>query len=337
MNIPIIRLIRYSVLAMTLLLAGCDDTPDQQDDPVSEGDQEPGVYFSSNRSGNYELYRLQQDQLTPLTDDSDYDSWWPRQSPDGSTMLFYRSLVTDRPASGGHNNNYENASLWSLDIDSGSVTELIPKDHNGWSAQGVVDWSPDGTRLVMAAIEAASNRWYLYITDSLGQNPVKIPTQTLLPLDPSWSPDGTKIVYAAFPPDYIGLDAARLEIYTANTDGSDVVRLTDDLVRDHDPYWSPDGSTIAFESEVDPTYFGVGRWALRLASVADANIAVVIDDGNINTLPRWSPDGSRLYFHRFEFGSGHGFIVASINLDGSDLQEITSGGDFDDTDLDWFR
>jgi len=221
-----------------LLLSSCE--PTETSEPNSQG-----VYFSTNRSGNYELVRLK-DQNNPgnleyLSSDSTYDSWWPRQSPDGKTMLFYRSLVSDRPSAGGHNNNYDNASLWSLDLQTRSLTELIPKDANNWSGQGVVDWSPDGTQLIMAAIESASNRWHLYITNSDGSQPQKISNRDSIFLDPSWSPDGSQIVYAAFPPDYTGADLNKLEIYIANTDGANETRLTNDNLRDHDPYWSPDG------------------------------------------------------------------------------------------------
>lgn len=65
-----------------------------------------GLYFSSSRTGNFEIYHLLQGQSHKLTVDVNFDSWWPRQSPDGSTMLFYRSTIQDRPVAGGYNNNY---------------------------------------------------------------------------------------------------------------------------------------------------------------------------------------------------------------------------------------
>jgi len=227
--------------------------------------------------------------------------------------------------------------LWSLDLQTDVLNELIPKGGNAWAAQGVVDWSPDGTRLIMAAIETPSNRWHLFTTDPDGANPVKISSRTSLFLDPSWSPDGSRIVYVAFPPDYVGTDLSQLEVYVADADGQNERRLTNDDLRDHDPYWSPDGRSIAFETAVDPTFVGVGKWAIRTVNPIDESIVTVLDDGNINTLPRWSRDGNQFLFHRFEFGSGHGFIVALMNIDGSGYEEVTFGGDYDDTDLDWFR
>jgi len=115
----------------------------------------------------------------------------------------------------------------------------------------------------MAAIEGSTNRWHLYTSDADGSNPEKITTRSSLFLDPSWSPDGTQIVYVAFPPDYNGIDLARLEVYVADSNGRNEERLTSDTLRDHDPYWSADGQTIAFETAVEPLFVGVGKWAIR--------------------------------------------------------------------------
>lgn len=334
---------------LVVVLAACDESLEGEnqptDLPVDQPNTQPpvteateaGVYFSTNRSGNYEVVRLNDGSLEYLTSDATFDSWWPRQSPDGKTMLFYRSHVLDRPSTGGHNNNYMQSALWSLDLQTGLAVELIPKRANGWLAQGVVDWSPDGRKLVMAAIDATSNRWHLFTTEPDGSNPVQISSRSSLFLDPSWSDDGSEIVYVAFPPDYSGTELSRLEVYVADADGLNERRLTFDNLRDHDPYWSPDGSTIAFETAVEPGFFGVGKWAIRAVDAAGGDITTVLDDGNINTLPRWSRDGSRILFHRFEFGANHGFIGASMNADGTGYETVSGGGAYDDTDLDWYR
>lgn len=328
-----------------LMLSSCESTENTAEQGSGQANEPQtdsvDFYFSTNRFGNYEILRRNVENGVLfqefITLDSNFDSWWPRQSPDGKTMLFYRSRIADRPESGGHNNNYDNAALWSLDLQNGELVEIIPKGANGWKAQGVVDWSPDSTTLIMAAIEGSSNRWHLYTTNADGANPVRISSRSSLFLDPSWSPDGSQIVYAAFPPDYNGSDTARLEIYIADSNGQNEQRLTNDNLRDHDPYWSPDGSTIAFETSVDPLFLGVGKWALRSVNLITSQITTVFDDGNINTLPRWSENGDFFYFHRFIFGSSHGFILAAINTDGSNYREITAGGNYDDTDIDWYR
>lgn len=319
-------------LCCLLALAACSSDDSGMDPAPPETES---FYFCSDRTGNYELFLLEDGQELQLTDDSAYDSWWPRLSPQGDRMLFYRTTIADRPATGGWDNNYDDASLWGMDYPDGMPEELIAKDANGWLTQGVADWSPDGTALVMAAQSSLDgNRWHLFVTEPDGTNPTRITTRTSLYLDPSWSPDGTRIVCAAFPPDYTGTDLAFLEIYTMAADGTDELRLTDDDLRDHDPYWSPDGARIAFETAVDPDLFDVGRWALRTVAPDGTGLETVIDDGNINTLPRWSPDSTELYFHRLVFGGPGKFFTARIGADGSGYEVLTSGGDYDDVDID---
>lgn len=321
-----VTFIRYFCFAVLLLpvLSSCE----KEESPVKKPDSSLiEIYFSSNRSGNYEIWTKKGDAISQLTDDKNYDSWWPRISPNKDIMLFYRSPAANK------NNNYAEAELWSMDLDGTNPKRLISLADNDWKAQGVADWSPVGSQLVMAAIEGTSNRWHIYLTDSEGKDPVKISTRTSLYLDPSFSRDGSRIVFTAFPSDYNGTDLSRLEIFTMNIDGTDEKRLTDDTYRDHDPYWAPDGSEIAFESALDPDYLGVGKWALRAVRPDGQNIRNILYDDHINTLPHWSDDSKVLYFHRFVFGSS-GFRLFKINKDGTDLEAVTTGeGTYDDTDI----
>lgn len=317
-------------LLLPLLFAGgCSS-----DDPPAE--IQADFFFCSDRSGTFEIYRSSGGTLTQLTDDSDFHAWWPRVSPSGDTLLYYRSAVATAPPGSGQN-DYDNAALRSIDLLDGSETELIGVDAGGWQAQGVADWSPDGTRLAMAGRQASDGRWHLFLSDPDGTNLQKITTRDSLFLDPSWSPDGSRLCYVAFPPDYSGLDLARLEVYTSLADGTDEVRLTDDNFRDNDPYWSNDGAEIAFESAVDPAFLGVGQWALRAVGPDGSGLRTILDDGNINTLPRWSHDDAWLYFQRFVFGGPTGFRLERIRRDGSELEAVTPGGAYDDSDIDFER
>lgn len=197
-------------------------------------------------------------------------------------MLFYRSDVADRPPAGSGNNNYEFASLWMLDHSTGLIAEIIAQGANGWTAQGVADWSPDGTRIVMAAESTPDGgRWHVFVTDDQGQSATRVSTRTSLYLDPSWSPDGTE---------------------------------------------------IAFETDIDPTFNGVGRWGLRSVTSDGATLRMIIEDSQINTLPQWSHNGEVIYFHHFVFGAPEAFRIARINSDGMGLAYLTSGGSYDDSD-----
>lgn len=285
--------------------------------------------FCSTRTGNFELFRFDRGVVTQLTDDPTEDAWWPRISPDHTKVVFYRSAVADRPATGGWDNNYAHATLWIMDADGANARPLLTLAAHGWTAQGVANWSPDGRNLTMVARSAATGLWQLYIMSLEVGTPVEVSARDGFYVDPSWSPIGDKLVYGAFPPEAEGIDLAQLEIYVANFDGTAELRLTTDGVRDHDPSWSPDGSLIVFESEMDPEAL---RWALRTVSIPSGTVGTLLDDGNINTLGRFAPDGG-LTFHRFVLGAGTNWRISWIARDGSGLRDLTDGSS-EDVDAD---
>jgi Tol biopolymer transport system component len=132
-----------------------------------EADAQPGdggpvrdrFVFCSARSGNFEIYKREGGADLRLSNDPVHDAWWPRISPDRSRIAFYRSAVADRPETGGWDNNYERAELWIMDADGGGARRLLSLSDQGWSAQGVAIWSPDGENLIMLAREAETGRW----------------------------------------------------------------------------------------------------------------------------------------------------------------------------------
>ncbi len=298
-------------------------------DKVASAAPNSKLIFSSNRSGNLEIWISELDGSKPLqlTDNKNFESWWPRVSPDRSKVLFYRS------PKGTDESTYDEASLWQIDSNGENEIELIPQGEYGWSTQGIADWSPDGSKIVMAAANS-KNHWHLYITDSNGKHPSRISKRESLYLDPSWSPDGNKIVYTAFPSDYNGNDLKHLEIFTSDINGDNETRLTNDKFRDHAPYWSPDGQWIAFETQVMPLYWLLGKWALRTVPANGGQTIELINDGHVNSLPRWNPDSTQIYFHRLRFREDKKFGLWRINADGSDLIKITSNDDYKDIQVD---
>jgi len=314
--------IAICLLALSLLLSSCSGhaygqppTPAPVRLPlVRTSPGEDLIVFDSDRSGNYEIYAMHTDgsDARALTHDQRYDSWWGRRSPAGDRILFYR---TPR---GIHDRDYSKTGLWIMNLDGSSPVELRPAGSDGWKVQGHAEWSPDGQQLVMFGGGASTQ---IYITSTTGQSPRQLTNRAGTNVDPSWSPDGTSIVFVGcptaicFPQNY--------EVYTIAVAGAaDVRRLTKDSIRDHDPYYAPDDSALAWLSQTTSGLIGV--WNIRIAAADGSGVRNLTNDNNVNSKPQWSRDSSLIYFHRLERGHSN-FSIFAIRPDGNGLHEITVG------------
>ena len=114
--------------------------------------------------------------------------------------------------------------------------------------------------------------------------------------DPRWSPDGNKILYVR-----IDLSTGIATIYSANSDGSHPHALTAPGFNAGGPDWSPDGSTIVFQSPAEPdpstpqqiyTMRPDGSHIVQLTHFPS-------DPGGLTVKafhPRWSPNGRHIVF-----------------------------------------
>lgn len=272
------------------------------------------IAFDSDRSGNFELMSMAADGTDPkpLTRDQQYDSWWPRISPDGRTILFYRT-----PA-GSHDRDFTLTSLWVIAADGTDLRELRPAGLDGWTVQGHAEWSPDGTKLVMFGGSRYNPQ--IYLTNATGQQPLARTDRGGVNLDPSFSPDGSNIVFVGCP--HAICQELDYEIYRLPTTGGQPTRLTNDDIRDHDPYYSPDGRHLAWLSQLSTT--GIGIWDIRIAANDGANSHRLVGDDAITSKPQWTADSQRIYTHRIAPGATK-FDIYRIKPDGTDLHVITGG------------
>ena len=104
------------------------------------------------------------------------------------------------------------------------------------------------------------------------------------------------------------------DLYTVDSDGSNLLRLTDDTFSHSvNPHWSPDGSRISFGSDLPAgsaleiiNADGSGRATLNSPSPA----SIFYGSGG----EKWSPDGTRLAF-AYIAGWGQSGDVCVINAD----------------------
>jgi len=275
-----------------------------------------GLIYASNRSNSFQIWQtdLNQDaQLTHLEGDI---AWAPRLSPHGDVLVYYRS------AKGAGPNNFESCELWRHSLISHHDRALIPRRKYGWKAHSGAQWSPDGKSLVMAAKTTKEDAWQLFVTDGEGNYPRKLTRGERQFHDPCWSPDGRQIAYVAFPKGYEGIDPRRFEIHIANASGKDEVRVTYDALRDHHPAWSPDGTLIAYESQINKTVGTNGSWAIRVIGTDGTGNRSIVEDAHFNSSPRWSVDGSVVFFHRSRNVNADEVHIWGIGQDGSRLRRV---------------
>lgn len=109
----------------------------------------------------------------------------------------------------------------------------------------------------------------MHVINDDGSNAVKLTSLEGSIGRSSWSPDGSKIAYQS------GGD-----IYVLNSDGTNIVMLTDNSgkinARDANPFWSPDGTYIAFDRsrDTDP-----GGWDIYVMK-SDGSNQVQITSGS---------------------------------------------------------
>ena len=154
------------------------------------------------------------------------------------------------------------------------------------------------------------------------------------------SPDGKKVVFTSD-------RGGDLDIWTMNIDGSHAKQLTHTLGYDGGPWWSPDGKQICYRAYHPETPEEIADYKALLAQhlirPTTLDLYVMNADGskqrqvtnekkqNIASFaPSWTPDGKGLVFGtNREDPKRRKFEVYKINLDGSGLERITFGDQFD--------
>jgi Tol biopolymer transport system component len=184
-------------------------------------------------------------------------------------------------------------------------------------------WSPDDSKIVFAGLDGGVTD--LFIVDRDGKNLRRLTDDTYMERDPVWSPDGRSLAFTtdrgpgtdlrtlAFQPSVIG-------IYDLERDA--ITLLPEQLGKNINPQWSPDGKALAYIS--DRT--GISNIFLQElpADGASADSAAVpgaiyqLTDlltgvtGIVESQPAfsWSSDGSAIVFSAFDRGGWDLYRIA---------------------------
>jgi TolB protein len=241
------------------------------------------LVFASNLGGNanFDIYTMNIDGtgLQRIVGDLGGD-FAPSWSPDGTQIAFQ-----------AHRLDATGWDIFVVNVDGSNERNITtsPEDEE------LASWSPDGAQIVYQV--SGNSGSSIYVMDANGQNRrllvaggARVANET-----PSWSPNGTRVAFASnLHQDWsnaVGTPNAEFEIYTVNSDGSGVRRITfvsDSIGSARWPTWDPSGNTLAFEwSETSPATLQT-FWNIATVNVDGGNLKKIpmIRQGRV---PRWAP------------------------------------------------
>ena len=182
-----------------------------------------------------------------LTSQSFVEDAMPAWSPDGGSIMFSSRRESDRqsrlyitPSGGGQER--------ALEQNFKPVIGITP------------NWLKDGRVVYSGCVGESCG---LVVVNPDGANPTVI-TDHWTDFQPACSPDGSRIAFTS-------QREGEWEIFTANTDGSNVTKLTDNHVIDGLPTWSPDGNSIVFASDEG------GLWGIWVMDADGSNRRKLFD------------------------------------------------------------
>lgn len=238
------------------------------------------LYFSSDRGGSMNLWRVQIDEGSGRTIGAPEAITSPAPfvaqlsiSADGRHVAYVSPMLTT------------NVQRFAFD----QLNGVVVPSNSLWITTGSRSWSepdvsPDGHMLVF---ESTAPQEDLFVSSVDGTHLLQLTNDPAKDRTPRWSPDGKRI---AFYSDRSG----RYEAWSINPDGTGLQKLTTQAgVSDFSPTWSPDGSHLLVTDVEAGTVSTLdldelGREHARHLLPPPHNIG-----GSVNVVD-WSPDGRRV-------------------------------------------
>ncbi|MFC1528401.1 hypothetical protein ACFL5B_00675 [Candidatus Latescibacterota bacterium] len=171
------------------------------------------------------------------------------------------------------------------------------------------NWSPDGTTICYSSL-SVDNWLIMMININTGQS-VNISQWIGLNSAPEWSP----VTHGTLA--FTSTRDGNAEIYTCQSNGKGIRRLTNHGRIDSSPTWSPDGTQLAFTSD------RTGAPKIYIMNSDGTNTRRLTTTLNTHEeSPSWSPRGDRI---AFVIMSDFGFDIATATSNGDTVTMLTYG------------
>jgi hypothetical protein len=108
------------------------------------------------------------------------------------------------------------------------------------------------------------------------------------------------------------------EIYTMDSGGGSIQRLTNNPAEDVTPAWNADGTKIAFVSTRN------GQYEIYTMNADGSGQTRLTNNAASDVGPSWSPDGTKIWFTTNRDGPASNYEIYTMNIDGTNQTRITN-------------
>ena len=255
-----------------------------------------GMVFSSMRSGNWELYRLDSENQKPINI-SRYPATerFPDWSPDGLKLVF----TSDREGS---------SNIYQMDREGNHLLVLAQSPFPDTSPR----WSPKGQKLIFVSERFERNEnLYLLEPSQSDQPPQRLTDDKSPDYDPAWFPNGQSVIF-------VSQRKGNSELFQVHLkDPKTVLQITQDGREKCSPEVSYDGKTIAYAVRDD------SGWAIETLNLESKQTQRLIKAQKWVGHPRWTAK-DELLISVYQKGL---FQIERLNLNGQRSPVETGQGD----------
>ncbi len=267
----------------------------------------PGLVFTSERDGNWEIYRMDADgsNLVRLTE-TDISEGGAAWSPDGRSLAFW-------------SRRDGNADIFVMGADGSNPHNIAPDPKENGFEEFYIRWHPDGQSLAFFSNRFGSEG-HSCVVHRVGFMPVNGGTQSMEPLSGhvgnqetmGWSPDGETL---AFSSKSCGGTGVNLQLFLWHIPDDAVTQLTNDEYINAGPAFSHDGRFLAYHS------FRDDNSEIILLDLASGEAINLTNHPAKDSHPTWSPDDSQIAFVTDRDGNDEIYVM---NVDGTNLQNLSN-------------